>query len=227
LSVWAWRALGHVRETKFLSFMAFFFLVLQALIGAAQVKWGQGDFILALHFGISLISFAAVLLLTLLIFEVDRKFDTDKIKIGKTLRFHTIGVALYSYIVIYTGALVRHTESSLICNDWPLCDNDSLALPTNMYEWVQMGHRAAAGLIFIWILIIAIHVIKHYKDQRAIYWGWIISLILVSCQVVTGMIVVLTKLNLYIALLHSLFISLLFGLLCYLILLLSRSKANS
>ena len=48
--------------------MAIFFLVLQALIGAAQVKWGQGDFILALHFGISLISFASVLLLTLLSF---------------------------------------------------------------------------------------------------------------------------------------------------------------
>ena len=226
LAVWAWKALGHVRETKFLSAMAVFFLVAQALIGAAQVKRGQGDFILALHFGISLISFASVLLLTLLVFEIDRKFDTDKIRIGKTLKFHTIGVTLYSYIVVYTGALVRHTESSLICNDWPLCNNNQFALPTNLYEWVQMGHRAAAGLIFIWILIIAIHVMRNYKDQRAIYWGWIISLILVSCQVITGMLVVLTKLNLYIALLHSLFISLLFGLLCYMILLLSRSKLN-
>jgi cytochrome c oxidase assembly protein subunit 15 len=226
LAVWSWKALGHVRETKFLSAMAVFFLVAQALIGAAQVKWGQGDFILALHFGISLISFASVLLLTLLVFEIDRKFDTDKIRIGKTLKFHTIGVTLYSYIVVYTGALVRHTESSLICNDWPLCNNDQFALPSNLYEWVQMGHRAAAGLIFIWILIIAIHVMRNYKDQRAIYWGWVISLILVSCQVITGMLVVLTKLNLYIALLHSLFISLLFGLLCYMILLLSRSKMN-
>lgn len=226
LAVWAWKSLGHVRETKFLSAMAVFFLVAQALIGAAQVKWGQGDFILALHFGISLISFASVLLLTLLVFEIDRKFDTDKIRIGKTLKFHTIGVTLYSYIVVYTGALVRHTESSLICNDWPLCNNDQFALPSNLYEWVQMGHRAAAGLIFIWILIIAIHVMRNYKDQRAIYWGWVISLILVSCQVITGMLVVLTKLNLYIALLHSLFISLLFGLLCYMILLLSRSKMN-
>ncbi|ALC86181.1 heme A synthase [Bacillus sp. FJAT-22090] len=224
LAVWAWRALGNVRETKFLSFMAIFFLVLQALIGAAQVKWGQGDFILALHFGISLISFAAVLLLTLLIFEVDRKFDTDKIRIGKTLKFHTIGVTLYSYIVVYTGALVRHTEASLVCKDWPLCRNDEFTLPTNLYEWVQMGHRAAAGLIIIWILIIAIHVIKNYKDQRALYWGWIIALILVVLQGSTGMLVVLTKLNLYIALLHSLFVSLLFGLLCYMILLLSRSR---
>ena len=226
LAVWAWKALGHVRETKFLAAISVFFLVAQALIGAAQVKWGQGDFILALHFGISLISFASVLLLTLLVFEIDRKFDTDKIRIGNTLKFHTIGVTLYSYIVIYTGALVRHTESSLVCNDWPLCNNDQFALPSNLYEWVQMGHRAAAGLIFIWILIIAIHVIRNYKDQRAIYWSWIIALILVSCQVITGMLVVLTKLNLYLALMHSLFISLLFGLLCYMILLLSRSKMS-
>lgn len=226
LAVWAWKALGHVRETKFLAAISVFFLVAQALIGAAQVKWGQGDFILALHFGISLISFASVLLLTLLVFEIDRKFDTDKIRIGKTLKFHTIGVTLYSYIVIYTGALVRHTESSLVCNDWPLCNNDQFALPSNLYEWVQMGHRTAAGLIFIWILIIAIHVIRNYKDQRVIYWSWIIALILVSCQVITGMLVVLTKLNLYLALMHSLFISLLFGLLCYMILLLSRSKMS-
>ena len=63
LAVWSWKAIGHKRETKLLSILAIFFLILQALIGAAQVLWGQGDFILALHFGISLISFASVLLL--------------------------------------------------------------------------------------------------------------------------------------------------------------------
>lgn len=226
LSVWSWRALGHVRETKFLAFLAMFFLILQALIGAAQVKWGQGDFILALHFGISLISFASVLLLTLLIFEVDRKFDTDKLRIGKTLKWNTIGVALYSYVVVYTGALVRHTDSSLICSDWPLCRNDQFTFPTNMYEWVQMGHRAAAALILLWIAGIAWHAFKHYKDQKVLYYGWIIAFIIVTLQATTGMLVVLTKLNLFIALLHSLLISLLFGLLCYMILLLSRSRSK-
>ena len=226
LSVWSWRALGHVRETKFLAFLAMFFLILQALIGAAQVKWGQGDFILALHFGISLISFASVLLLTLLIFEVDRKFDTDKLRIGKTLKWNTIGVALYSYVVVYTGALVRHTDSSLICSDWPLCRNDQFTFPTNMYEWVQMGHRAAAALILLWIAGIAWHAFKYYKDQKVLYYGWIIAFIIVTLQATTGMLVVLTKLNLFIALLHSLLISLLFGLLCYMILLLSRSRSK-
>lgn len=227
LSVWSWRAIGHIRETKFLSFMALFFLILQALIGAAQVLWGQGDFILALHFGISLISFASVLLLTLLVFEVDRKFDTDRMVIGKKLKWHTIGVTLYSYIVIYTGALVRHTNSSLVCRDWPLCRNGEFGLPSNLYEWVQMGHRTAAALIFLWIGYIAYHAYKNYKDQRVIYWGWIIAFILVSLQVTSGAVVVLTRLNLIIALLHSLFISLLFGLLCYMILLISRGRTRN
>lgn len=226
LSVWSWKVMGHIRETKFLAVMAMFFLILQALIGAAQVLWGQGDFILALHFGISLLSFASVLLLTLLIFEVDRKFDADKLRIGSKLKWHTVGVTLYSYIVVYTGALVRHTDSGLICADWPLCNNDKFALPSNLYEWVQMGHRTFAALIFIWIAFIAWHVVKQYKDQRVLYFGWITAFIIVSLQVIAGMLVVLTKLNLYFALVHSLLISLLFGLLCYMILLLSRSRSK-
>lgn len=226
LGVWSWVKYGHIRETKFLAVMAVFFLILQALIGAAQVLWGQGDFILALHFGISLLSFASVLLLTLLIFEVDRKFDADRVMIGKKLKFHTIGVTLYSYIVVYTGALVRHTEASLICSDWPLCRNDQFALPSNMYEWVQMGHRSAAGLIVLWLGYIAWHAFKHYKDQRVIYWGWITAFTIVLLQATTGMLVVLTKLNLAVALLHSLLISMLFGLLCYMVLLVSRSRVK-
>lgn len=227
LSIWAWRAIGHIRETKFLSFTSFFFLLLQGLIGAAAVKWGQSDFVLALHFGISLISFATVFLLTLLIFEVDKKFEADKVVLDNRMKRHILGVTLYSYIVVYTGALVRHVDASLVCRDWPLCINDSFTLPTNMYEWVQMGHRAAAGIIFIWIAFITILAVKHYKDQKVVYWGWIISFILVSLQVAAGALVVLTRLNLYIALAHAFFISCLFGVLSYFILLSSRSRKNA
>jgi cytochrome c oxidase assembly protein subunit 15 len=227
LSIWSWRAIGHIRETKFLSFLSFFFLLLQALIGAAAVKWGQSSFVLALHFGISLISFSSVLLLTLLIFEVDKKFDAEKLYIDKRMGFHIIGVSIYSYLVIYTGALVRHTKSSLVCRDWPLCLNDAPSLPSNMYEWVQMGHRTAAGLIFIWITYILYLAVRYYKDQKVIYWGWIISFILVSLQVIAGAFIIFTSLNLYIALLHAFFITCLFGVLSYFLLLYSRSKRNN
>jgi heme a synthase len=226
LSIWSWKAIGHIRETKFLSFLSFFFLLLQGLIGAAAVIWEQSDFILALHFGISLISFAAVLLLTLLIFEIDKKFDADKLIIDKKMGFHIVSISIYSYFVIYTGALVRHTESSLVCADWPLCINTSPALPSNLYEWVQMGHRTVAGLIFIWIAYVTYLAVKNYRQQKVIYWGWISAFTLVSLQVLSGALVVFTQLNLYIALMHALFITCLFGVLSYFLFLLSRSKKN-
>ena len=227
LVAWTWKSIGFIREVKFLGLLAIFFLVAQALIGAAQVLWGQGDFILALHFGISLISFSAVFLLSLIVFEVDRKFDADKVLIAPKLKWHMIGVTLYSYIVVYTGALVRHTDSSLVCPDWPLCRNDApLATPSNMYEWVQMSHRFAVFLIVVWIIYITGHALKHYKNQKVIYYGWIIASTIVSLQVLAGMLVVLTKLNLFISLIHSLLITLLFGLFCYMLLLISRSNHN-
>src|SRR5690625_1206235 len=86
LSIFTWRKIGHIREVKFLSFLSIFFLIVQGLIGAAAVVWDQSDFVLAAHFGISLISFAAVFLLTLLIFEVDRKLDTKSLVIQKKHR---------------------------------------------------------------------------------------------------------------------------------------------
>lgn len=226
LSIWTWRAIGHIRETKFLSVLSFFFLMLQALIGAAAVVWGQSDFVLALHFGISLISFAAVLLLTLLIFEVDKKFQAEKLVVDKRMKFHIVGLTIYTYMVVYTGALVRHMNASLVCKDWPLCTNSGSLLPTNIYEWVQMGHRAVAGLIFIWIAYVTYLAVKNYKHQSPIYWGWIISFILVSLQVIAGALIIFTRLNLYVALAHAFFISLLFGVFSYMLLLVSRSKKN-
>lgn len=226
LSIWTWKAIGHIRETKFLSVLSFFFLMLQALIGAAAVKWGQSDFVLALHFGISLISFAAVLLLTMLIFEVDKKFKAEKLVIDKRMKFHIIGLSVYSYMVVYTGALVRHMNASLVCKDWPLCSNNGSLLPTNIYEWVQMGHRAAAGFIFIWIAYVTYITLKNYSKQKVLYWGWIIAFTLVSLQVIAGALIIFTRLNLYVALAHAFFISVLFGVFSYFILLVSRSKKN-
>lgn len=227
LSIWSWKKIGHIRETKFLSILSFAFLVIQGLIGAAAVKWGQSDFVLALHFGISLISFAAVFLLTLLIFEVDKKFKAESLVIDKRITFHTAGILIYIYFVVYTGALVRHTKSSLICLDWPLCKRNEFALPDNLYEWVQMGHRALAGLSFIWIAYVTYLVIKHYKHQKVVYWGWISSFVLSLLQVIAGAFIVFTRLNLYVALSHALFISCLFGVLSYLMLLTTRNKQLS
>ncbi len=227
LVVLTWKHMPNIPERKFLSILAIAFILIQSFIGALTVLFGQSDFFLALHFGISLISFAGVLLLTLLIFEVDKKFSVQSVHFDRRLKRHTIGVTVYSLVVIYSGALVRHMEASLICPSWPLCNNSVVGLPQNLYEWAQMGHRLAAGVLFLWIFYIMILSIKHYRNQPVLYYGWVLAFILVLLQATTGALTIFTQLNLFIALLHTLFISCLFGLLSFMNFLVYRIHQNN
>lgn len=225
VAILSWKLYGHIREVKFLSFLSTFFLVLQGLIGAAAVKWGQSDFVLAAHFGISLISFAAVFLLMLLIFEIDQKFDTSSLVIKKRHRIEIYLLTIYTLIVVYTGALVRHVSANLVCKDWPFCSNNApfAFSEYNFGQWVQMGHRLLAGLLFVWTILFFIKVIKNYRNSPVMIWGWTITTALISLQVIFGAFIIFTMLNLGIALLHALVITCYFGMLSYFILLSSRS----
>ncbi|UOQ85456.1 COX15/CtaA family protein [Gracilibacillus salinarum] len=224
LSILSWRKIGHIRETKFLAFVSIFFLVLQGLIGAAAVVWSQSDFVLALHFGISLISFAAVLLLTLLIFEIDHKFDADSLTISAKYRKQFLWLALYLMFVVYSGALVRHIDSSLACPDWPMCvNNQPFNFDFHLGQWVQMGHRLLAGIAFVWTWILFFTIKRDYPSSRVMYNGWKINTILITIQVLLGALIIFTVGNLFVALLHALVLSLYFGILCYFLLLSYRS----
>ncbi|GAA0494724.1 heme A synthase [Salinibacillus aidingensis] len=226
LSILAWKYYGNVRETKFLAFMSIFFLLVQGLIGAAAVVWGQSDFVLALHFGISLISFAAVFLLMIIIFEIDKKFDAQALYIDFALRRQFYLLFAYTLVVVYTGALVRHAQASLACISWPFCEPGLSPVDYSFIQWVQMGHRFAAGLLFVWVIFLFFRISRNYKKHKVMYYGWTIALLLIILQVALGAMIIFTIANLYIALFHALVISVFFGLLCYFILLSTRSAQN-
>ncbi len=229
LAVLSWKHIGHIKEVKFLALLSVVFLVLQGLIGAAAVMWGQSDFVLALHFGISLVSFAAVFILMLLIFEIDKKFDALSLKIKKKHRVEIYLLLIYTIIVVYTGALVRHVQANLVCPDWPFCFNDKpfMLLELNFYQIVQMGHRFFAGLLFIWTVIFFIKVWKHYRQNRIMFIGWLVTLILITSQVISGAFIIFSQLNLWIALLHAFFITCYFGSISYFLLLAVRSARKT
>ncbi|GAA0446041.1 heme A synthase [Lentibacillus halophilus] len=225
LSVLSWIKIGHIREVRFLAFMSSFFLLLQALIGAAAVIWNQSDLIMATHFGISLISFTAVFLLTLLIFEIDQKFDAKSLTIKKKHRREIYAISIYTLAVVYTGALVRHVNASMVCGGWPFCYNGS-PFSFNIYtvdQWVQMGHRLAAGILFIWTIVLFIKMMTNYRKHRVMAWGWTATLLFIALQVGLGAMIIFTMLNLWIALLHAFIVSCYFAMLSYFCLLSSRS----
>ena len=83
-----------------------------------------------------------------------------------------------------------------------------------------------ALITFIWIMITFIHAIKNYSDNRTVRYGYTASFILVILQVITGALSVITNVNLIIALFHALFITYLFGMIAYFILLMLRTTRS-
>lgn len=225
LAIWMWKKLPHVRETKFLAVIAVLFIVFQGLLGAAAVMWGQSSAVLALHFGFSLVSFASVLLLTILVFEEDKKgIPKNRLpKLTTPFKNFIYFVFVYLYMVVYTGALVRHTGSSLACAGWPLC-NGQIIPPLSSSIAVQFGHRVAAAVMFFIILALVIHVYRHYKDEIVLRYTAVISLILVTIQVLSGAYVVFTAMSLFSSMFHAFIITCFFGAISYLVMLATRSQ---
>lgn len=221
LAIIAWKHIGYIREVKPLAIISIAFLLVQALIGAAAVIWQQNSYVLALHFGISLISFSSVFVLMLIIFEVDKKYEADELYIRKPLRRLTWIMTGIVYLTIYTGALVRHAKASLAYGGWPLPFHD--IIPHTEQDWVQFAHRGMAFITFFWIMITFIHAVKNYSENRTIRYGYTTAFILIILQVITGALSVMTNVNLFIALLHALFITILFGMIAYFIMLMLRT----
>jgi heme a synthase len=221
MAIWCWRKLPQRKESRFLATSSVFFVVLQGLLGAAAVVWSQSSAILALHFGFSLISFASVLLLTMLVFEKGNQYEVPEI--SQSLKRHIYGLTIYTYVVVYTGALVRHTNASLACKSWPLCGNESIFW-SSIYSTIQMGHRLAAGILFFWVLYL---MIKSFNtSNHVLKRSMVIAFLFILAQVTTGALIIFTLLNLNVALLHGLFIAGFFGVITYLCLLSYRSSKS-
>ncbi|WP_349410370.1 heme A synthase [Pseudalkalibacillus sp. SCS-8] len=221
LALWSWKTFKKSREVKVLAILSVFFIIFQGLLGAAAVVWGQSSFALALHFGFSLISFASVVLLTIVIYENEK--GRVVLHIDRNFKWNIYLLFTYLYILVYSGALVRHTKASLACSGWPLC-NGQILPPTNELELIHYTHRIMAGLLFVWILLSYLQIRKYYRDIEPLYKSFSLLTILVSLQVLTGALIIFTKLNLFIALMHGLFVSILFATLSYLIMILLRKS---
>lgn len=215
-SVWAWRRYKGNREVRALALFGLFFIVVESIMGAWAVKWPQSSPVLALHFGFSLLAFSGVLLLTLYVLKQEKRkqYVTEAVSAG--FRKFIWAVTIYAYGVVYLGAYVRHTGSNLGCSDWPLCQG-KLIPELSGQVGIQFAHRAAAALLLLLIAVMTIHLIRHYrKTRRDLYMAGIAALILIIAQVLSGGLVVIYELHLYVTLLHSAIITCLFGILCYL-----------
>ena len=212
LIYWRWR-----KEIKILVPVMIAFLLIQSGLGALAVLYPNSDEVLALHFGISLTAFASVLLTAVVIFEMGRGEKYRDRGVPKYFKAYVWSLVVYIYALVYLGAYVRHTQSSLACTDWPLC-NGAVWPGFEGAVGIQFGHRlmALGGMLLIAGLVYWTW--KFRQERPDLFWGSVVSLVLVLVLAISGGIVVLSQLNLFSGLTHAGLATLLFGALSYIVL---------
>ncbi|ARK31144.1 COX15/CtaA family protein [Halalkalibacter krulwichiae] len=221
LAIWSWRKLKHVKEAKFMSITAVLLIIFQGLLGAGAVVFGQSKAILALHFGISAMSLASVILLTILAFEDGKPYKIVA-RVSTAYKAFFFFVITYCYAVIYTGAYVKHMQATLACAGFPTC-NGQVFPGFSGPVGVHFLHRVASIALLFLLLILMIWTIARFKQEVVLVWASVISFILVTLQALSGISVVFTQNEfLTIGLLHALIVSILFSTLSYMAMILLR-----
>ncbi len=203
------------REVRVLAVSMVFFLFLQAGLGAWAVLYPQMAAALALHFGVSLIAFASVLLVSTVLFEVDNREDLRDRAISPFFRWFVWGLTAYTMVVVYIGAYVRHTKASLSCHGWPLCNGQIIpVLQSTILS--NFAHRFAAGVLALAIVGLVVWTYRFRERRPDLFRASLATLGLVILQSISGAAVAWTKLDIFSALAHAALVGLMFGSLSYL-----------
>lgn len=227
LFVWVMLKWRHRKDVVLYASTTLFFTVFQGLLGAAAVVWGQNSAVMALHFGFSLLAFSTTLLMAIAVSRIHlpshpsgwgEEAIMNGPRVTKKFRYIVWLSTVGTYIVVYTGAYVRHTESWAGCHGWPLC-NGSLWPSLSGATGIAFMHRLATLLLFILILYLFYRAFKNYGHIQEIRKSanWVFLLMIL--QVISGAFVVfsLTSVNMHLlsGLIHTVIVAGLFGIQCY------------
>ncbi|WP_424766394.1 COX15/CtaA family protein [Paenibacillus sp. sgz302251] len=203
------------KEPLFYAGGSLLFTIIQALMGAAAVKWPQSPPVMAIHFGISLIAFAFTLLLVIWTFRV-KNGPQAVFQVPRSIFPRVLLVSIYCYVVVYLGAFIRHTESGGGCMGWPLCNGEVIPELSGASGAVFI-HRVAALLLAVSLAALYIHIRKVSSGGAGLTKASAWTLGLVVTQIFSGALLTVTITNpdvfIFTNLIHNLIVTGLFGIL--------------
>jgi cytochrome c oxidase assembly protein subunit 15 len=191
-------------------------LIIQSLMGAAAVKWPQSPAVMATHFGISLICLGSAALVAFVLMEAKnggrkrRVVPPDHERTLRAFRLLLIVTFVFSIVVAYSGAYVRHTGAELACTTWPACTEEIVPPLEHTLQGIHAMHRVLAGVISIMIVGIAVMGMRLRSVRPDLGWIGISATALVIGQSLVGAWVVYSGLALMATLSHAALMSLLF-----------------
>jgi cytochrome c oxidase assembly protein subunit 15 len=116
-------------------------------------------------------------------------------------RLNVLALALVALIVV-TGGAVRLTGSGLGCSDWPSCSAGHLTPALHLHGLVEFGNRLVTVVVTIAVAASFLGAIFRRRRRRDLIWlsGGLVAGVI--AQAVLGGIVVYTKLNPYLVMVH-------------------------
>lgn len=198
-------------ELKLLLPLMIFTLLLQSGMGAWAVKYPQTPPVMASHFGISLVCFASVFLVMRVLWETTPITEAAARAVPPGYRQVAWFTLLWSIIVAYIGAYMRHSGAELACYTWPLCNGSlipDLASPGVGIAW---GHRLVAVIALLLVGWLALWARRFVAERPDLYRTNLWALAFIVAQALAGGFVVLSRLALASTLLHAALMALLFA----------------
>lgn len=208
-----WKRYRTKKEIRILMGISFLAFVGEGTLGAISVLTDNPPSVLALHMGMSLIAFTALYLWTATLRQIETGKGQQLVMHGtarvKQLGKWAWGTLIYSFLVVYFGAYVTFTGSGVYFQGWPF--------PTESYSqvraalFIDLTHRLMALLLFLLVLKLNLLASQVRLERKDLWFGSRHTLILAVLQILSGALLILTKLNLMAFLLHVSVATLLVG----------------
>ncbi|MGH8989847.1 MAG: COX15/CtaA family protein [Acidimicrobiales bacterium] len=120
------------------------------------------------------------------------------------VRRASIGSLVFVAAIVLTGAAVRLTGSGLGCSDWPNCTTGHLTPPLQYHSLIEFGNRMVTIVLVVVIGATFLAILLRRPYRRDLAWlagGLVVG---VLAEAVLGGIVVYSKLNPYLVMVHFL-----------------------
>ncbi|HEV2528789.1 MAG TPA: COX15/CtaA family protein [Thermomicrobiales bacterium] len=224
-AIGAWRVRKTYPVFTLLVPVMVLFLVIQALMGAAAVKWPQSAEVMALHFGISLVCLAAAALIARIVTEARRDRFEDHLRLATIrarhiapagLRWLAVTALVFSVVTAYLGAYVRHTGYELACLGWPTCEGQLVHGLTGP-AGIHYNHRLSAVVITLMVVALLWWTWRLRSIRPDLFGIAAVAMVVVIGQSVVGGLIVLTNVQILTTLAHAGLMGIFFVAMCDLV----------
>ena len=189
----------------------FILILIQGSIGWYMVKSGLVENVSVSHYRLSIHLFIAFTILSSLVW-IFFNFSNNEKKNFLQLNLNYISLKLlliFLYTQIILGAFVSGLDAGKIYQTWPLMNNSYFPddVPLNNFfnfnnpSVVQFIHRNIAYLIFFFSIYLGFKIFKN--KVVALYKYYIFFMLLISLQIVLGILVLMSGANIYFASMHQ------------------------